>query len=223
MKHPATAAELAKTIDHAVLAPAATLADLEAGCETARRYNVASLCVRPADVARTAELLAGSDVLVSTVIGFPHGANLPRTKAFEAAAAVEDGAEELDMVLNIGRLVSGDLAAVEADITAVVQAAAGRCVKVILECALLSDEQKRQGCLAAVRGGAHYVKTSTGFASHGATVDDVALMRQVVGPDIGVKASGGIRSLDDAIAMISAGATRLGTSSTAAIVDAIGT
>lgn len=214
-----TRQQMAKMIDHAVLKPDATDDDLRAACELCARLDVASLCVRSRDVARTAELLAGSDVLPSTVISFPHGATCSAVKVAEAQQAVADGAEELDMVLPIGALRSGDIDGVRADIAAVVGAASGRCVKVICECCYLTDEQIVAACQAARQAGAHYVKTSTGFGSHGAKVEQVRLMRETVGETMGVKASGGIRTLADALAMVDAGATRLGTSSGEAILD----
>jgi deoxyribose-phosphate aldolase len=214
-------ADLAGMIDHSVLAPQAGLPELAAGCEIARRYAVKSLCVKPCHVRQAAAVLAGSGVLVAAVVSFPHGADVSAVKAAQARQAVADGAAELDMVINIAALREGDLDLVQEDIAAVVRAADGRCVKAILECAMLSDAQKIAGCLAAKRAGAAFVKTSTGFAASGATVDDIRLMRSTVGQEMGVKASGGIRSLGDAMAMVRAGANRLGTSATAAILDAM--
>lgn len=216
---PLTRATLAKMIDHALLKPEATPADLEAVCTLCARLDVASLCVRPCDVADAARLLGDSDVMVSSVAGFPHGALAPTVKAEDAAQAVANGAEEVDMVLNIGRLRGGQIGYVRDDIAGVVRASGEACVKVILECCYLDREQIVAACRAAVEAGARFVKTSTGFGTGGATVEDVALMRNTVGPDVGVKASGGIRSLADAKAMIDAGATRLGTSSTEGILS----
>jgi len=216
-----TRKKLAGMIDHAVLPPAARADDLNAACDLARRYGVKTLCVKPCDVLPAVEALADSPVAVSTVVGFPHGGHLAATKAAEAAAAVADGAMELDMVANLGALRDGDFDAVRADIAAVVHAADGRCVKVILECCLLDEAAKRLACRAARQAGAQFVKTSTGFAAAGATVEDVRLLRAAVGSDMGVKAAGGIRTLADALAMIDAGANRLGVSATAIILDAL--
>lgn len=211
--------ELASFIDHTILKPDAPRADLVRLCEEARANRFASVCVQPWWVPLCADLLAGSTVKVCTVIGFPHGMNKPETKAFESRRAVEDGATELDMVINIGALKSKDLGTVERDIRAVVEAGHPRAsVKVILETAYLTDEEKAEGCALAKAAGADYVKTSTGFASGGATVEDVALMRRVVGEDMGVKAAGGIRDAEIARKMIEAGATRLGASASLEIV-----
>jgi deoxyribose-phosphate aldolase len=213
-----TPAQIAAMIDHAVLAPNATHADLHTACEIAARCHVAGLCVRPCDIAETKHLLSGSGVLTGTVIGFPHGTTSTAAKAAEACQAVADGADELDMVVNLSRLIDCDTLYVTDDIAAVVQAASGKLVKVILECGYLSDEQIVAGCLSAQSAGAHFVKTSTGFGICGAKVEHVRLMRKTVGDAMGVKASGGIRSLADALAMIHAGANRLGTSSTEKIL-----
>lgn len=208
-------------IDHAVLKPTAGRGDVLAGCELARRLEVASLCVRPCDVAPAARELSGCDVAVGTVIGFPHGTTTTAAKVAEARQAVSDGAEELDMVVNIARLIDGEIDAVRDDIAAVVTAAGGRLVKVILECYYLGRDRMAAGCAATVAAGAQFVKTSTGFADHGATVEDVRFLRGCVGKDFGVKASGGIRSADDALAMIQAGANRIGTSNTEQILNAL--
>ena len=183
-------------------------------CDEARQYGFASVCVNPAWVRAAARNLRGSNVLTCTVIGFPLGANLADVKAYEARRAIMDGAQEVDMVINIGALKSGDDCAVENDIRAVAQAAHEYDVllKVIIETALLTDDEKVRACLAAKRAGADFVKTSTGFAKGGATVADVALMRQTVGAMLGVKASGGVKGLSDARAMLEAGATRIGAS-----------
>jgi len=215
-----TAAELAKTIDHSPLKPGLTISEVLASCEVAARYDVASVCCRPVDVARCRDALAGTDVLVGTVIGFPHGSHLTATKVFEAERAIEQGAVELDMVLQIGLLRSGRLDEVEADISAVVTAAGDAAiVKVILENTFLSDDEKVAGCRAAELAGARYVKTSTGYGPSGATLGDVRLMRATVSSDVKVKAAGGIRTLDEVIAFLDAGADRCGTSATAAILD----
>jgi deoxyribose-phosphate aldolase len=212
--------DVAKAIDHSLLRPELALETVAAGCALARRYEVASATVRPSDVARAAELLAGSDVLVGTVVGFPHGSATSAAKGFEAERALAGGARELDMVLNIGRLRSGDAEYVREDIHAVVAAAKGRAlVKVILENAYLADEQKVLGCRLAEEAGADFVKTSTGFAPSGATLDDVRLMRASVSPRIGVKAAGGVRSLDALLDVLRAGATRIGATATEQILE----
>lgn len=216
-----TYAQLAKTIDHSLLKPELTQTDVIAGCELARRYDTASVCVKPCHVKLAAERLAGSDVKVSTVIGFPHGSNLTAIKVAEAQAAMDDGAVELDMVLNIGELRSGNTALVQADIQAVVEAAhrRGAKVKVIFENAYLTDEQKITACRLSEAAGADWVKTSTGFAPSGATLDDLRLMRANVGPQVQVKAAGGVRTLDALLAVIDAGCTRVGATATAAMLD----
>jgi deoxyribose-phosphate aldolase len=206
-------------IDHSLLGPTLTVAEVEAGCEQAARLQVASVCARPCDVVLASRLLAGTGVLVGTVVGFPHGATTTPAKVEETRVAVEQGAREIDMVLTISRLRSGDLPAVEADIRAVVEAAAGSPVKVILENAYLTDAEKVAGCLAAERAGAAFVKTSTGFAPTGATVADVRLMRATVAPSVEVKAAGGIRTLDAVLDLLAAGATRFGSTATATILD----
>lgn len=212
--------QVAKTIDHSLLRPELDTESVRAGCELARAYDVASACVKPCDVALARELLAGSHVKVSTVIAFPHGASTTAVKAFEAERAIAEGAEELDMVLNIGRLRSGAADEVRADIQAVVEVAAGRAlVKVILENAYLDQAQKVLGCRLAEEAGADFVKTSTGFAPSGATLDDLRLMRRTVSPGIGVKAAGGIRTLDALIDALNAGATRIGATATKTILE----
>jgi deoxyribose-phosphate aldolase len=216
-----TAAQLAKTIDHSLLKPELTEKEVIAGCELAHLYHVASVCVKPADVPLAARLLAGSDVAVGTVIGFPHGSNATSIKAAEAAEAVASGATELDMVINIGALRSGRLDYVRDDIRAVVQAAQSKAiVKVIIETAYLTREEKVTACRLVEKAGAHFVKTSTGFAPSGATVEDIRLMRETVGPHIQVKAAHGVRTLDATLEMIGAGATRVGATATAAILTA---
>jgi len=215
-----TVEELAKVIDHAILRPEFTDADVIAGCELAQRYHVASVCVRPCDVALAAKLLSGTDVAVGTVIGFPHGSSTTVVKAAEARQALADGATELDMVLNIGALRSGRFDYVRDDIKAVVDAAQGRAhVKVILENAYLTTEEKVTACKLAEAAGVDFVKTSTGFAPTGVTVDDIKLMRVTVGPRVGVKAAHGIRTLDAILEIIDAGATRVGAQATATILD----
>ncbi|HSN76435.1 MAG TPA: deoxyribose-phosphate aldolase [Anaerolineae bacterium] len=201
-------------IDHTLLKPDASREEITKLCAEARANSFATVCVNPAWVALCADLLRGSPVKVCTVVGFPLGATLPEVKAFETERAIAGGASEIDMVQNIGALKSRDYKLVAEDVAAVVRAAHARqaSVKVIIEAALLTDEEKVESCAIAQAAGADYVKTSTGFASGGATAADVALMRQVVGPSIGVKAAGGIRSAKDAQAMIAAGATRLGAS-----------
>ncbi|GLY07118.1 MULTISPECIES: deoxyribose-phosphate aldolase [Actinoplanes] len=214
-----TVAQIAKMIDHSILRPEFTNEDVREGCAIALKYNVASVCVRPADVPLTAQLLAGSDVKVGTVIGFPHGDSATETKVAQTELAVAQGATEIDMVLNIGWLRGGDINAVEQEIQAIVKAAGDAHVKVILETAYLTDEEKLAACWASERAGAAFVKTSTGFAPKGATVDDVALMRSAVSAKVQVKASGGVRTLDAILAMTAVGVTRFGSSSTADILE----
>ncbi len=213
--------ELNRYIDHTLLKPAATRADIAKLCAEAKEYRFASVCVNSAHIAEVAAALAGTDVTPCCVVGFPLGAMETEAKAFEAARAAALGAREIDMVIDIGAAKEGDFARVEADIAAVVSAIQGRAkLKVILECCLLTDEEKTAACLAAKRAGADFVKTSTGFSTGGATEHDVALMRAAVGDDMGVKASGGIRTREDALRMIAAGASRIGASAGIAIVTA---
>jgi deoxyribose-phosphate aldolase len=215
-------AELARLIDHSVLKPDATADDIVAGADVVREWNVGYYCVQPCWVPLAASSLAGTQALVISVVGFPHGCDRPDVKAHATELAVADGAREIDTVMHFGALRSGDTAATAADIAAVVRAAQGVPVKVILEAAALSEAEKRLACRLAVDAGAAFVKTSTGFhPSGGATAADVRLMRGVVGPDVGVKASGGIRTLADAQAMLAAGANRIGASATAAILAAL--
>ena len=216
-----TETQIAKTIDHSLLRPELDDAFVEAGCRLAAEYDVASVCVRPVDVRRAAAILAGTDVKVGTVIGFPHGAHLTTTKVFEAHRALEDGATELDMVIDIGALKSGRDSDVQADIAAVVEAAnaGGAIVKVILENAYLSDDEKVRGSRLAEAAGAAFVKTSTGFAPGGATHEDLALMRRTVSDHIQVKAAGGVRTLDAVIDVMNLGTTRIGATATKAIID----
>ena len=211
--------DLAGFIDHTLLRADATAADIDRLCDEARQHRFASVCVNPSWVGRAAADLAGSGVAVCSVVGFPLGAHTPAVKAAEAAGAIGDGAREIDMVIDIGALKSGDYALVERDIAGVVAACrpVGAVCKVIIEAAMLTDEEKVAASLLAGRSGAHFVKTSTGFGPGGATTHDVALMRRAVGPAIGVKAAGGIRTRQDAEALIAAGATRLGTSAGVAI------
>lgn len=209
---------LNKMIDHTLLKANATRAQIEKLCDEAVENDFASVCVNTCWVPMAASRLAGSPVNVCTVVGFPLGAMAPASKAAEAARAVADGADEVDMVINVGWLIAGEDDAVRADIAGVVEAAQGRCVKVILECCLLTDEQIVRACELSVEAGAAFVKTSTGFSTGGATVKDVALMRKTVGDRCKVKASGGIHTAEEAQAMVDAGADRIGTSSGIAIV-----
>ena len=210
----ATAHDWASLIDHTLLKPEASEADIRKLCEEAAQFGFASVCVNPAWVKKASGFLKGSGVPVCTVIGFPLGATLPDVKAFEARRAIFNGATEVDMVINIGALKSGDDCAVEDDIRAVVEAAHENHVlcKVIIETALLTDDEKVRACIASKNAGADFVKTSTGFAKGGATANDVALMRHTVGKALSVKASGGVKGIDDARAMFEAGATRIGAS-----------
>jgi deoxyribose-phosphate aldolase len=205
---------LASMIDHTLLKPDATPDQIAQLCYEARKYGFASVCVNPTHVKMCADLLKGTDVKVCTVIGFPLGATPPEVKAFEAQKALEDGATEIDMVINIGALKARDYTLVARDIRGVVEVchAAGALVKVIIEAALLDDEEKVTACLLAKEAGADFVKTSTGFGPSGATVEDVALMRRVVGSEMGVKAAEGIRTAEDARRMVQAGANRIGAS-----------
>ena len=210
----ATAGDWASLIDHTLLKPEATESDIKKLCDEAAQYGFASVCVNPTWVKKASEFLRGSNVPVCTVIGFPLGATISDVKAYETRRAIFNGAREVDMVINVGALKSGDDCAVEADIRGVVEAAHenGILCKVIIETALLTDEEKVRACLASKNAGADFVKTSTGFAKGGATVADIALMRRVVGKDLGVKASGGVKGIEDAKAMVEAGATRIGAS-----------
>jgi deoxyribose-phosphate aldolase len=220
MDAPGSARELATWIDHTLLKPEAGGEAIDRLCAEARARGIWSVCVNPIWIARAGAALQGSEVRVCTVIGFPLGACAPEVKAFEAARAVEAGADELDMVVAIGALLDGRLDEVERDIAGVVAAARGKLVKVILETALLDEQAIVHGCERALAGGAGYVKTSTGFGPGGATLEAVRRMRAVVGSAAGVKASGGIRDAATARAMIEAGASRLGTSASLAILDA---
>jgi deoxyribose-phosphate aldolase len=211
-------AQLARHIDHTVLRPDALQGDIERACQVARALGCAGVCVNPIHVALASRLLIGSSVLVVSVVGFPFGATYSAVKVLETELAVRDGADEIDMVLAIGQLRDDELDYVESDIAAVVRAAAGRPVKVILECGLLTDAQKRRGAEVAAKAGAAFVKTSTGFLGSGATAHDVTLLNQAVGTRLSVKATGGIRFFEDAVALLEAGASRLGASRTEAVL-----
>ena len=211
---------IAAMIDHTLLKPEATPAQIEKLCAEAAEYHFASVCVNPVYIPLAARLLKGTGVKVCCVVGFPLGAIAPEQKAAEAASCAAMGAEELDMVIHGGAAKAGDWALVQRDIEGVVKAAAGHTVKVIIETCLLTDEEKVKACEAAKAAGAHFVKTSTGFSTGGATTHDIALMRKTVGPEMGVKASGGIRDYETAMAMIEAGANRIGASAGIAIVAA---
>ena len=213
--------DVAKTIDHSLLRPELDDAFVEAGCRLALAYDVASVCVRPADVVRARMILDGTSVAIGTTIGFPHGNHLTVTKVFESVRAIGDGARELDMVIQIGALKSGRDADVESDIRAVVDVAhaAGAIVKVIFENAYLTDDEKVRACHLTEAAGGDFVKTSTGFAPTGATHEDLALMRRSVSPHIGVKAAGGVRTLDALIDVMALGVTRVGATATATILD----
>ena len=210
---------LAKTIDHTLLKPDATTEQIVKLCNEAKEYGFASVCVNPSRIALAAKELEGTDVTPCCVVGFPLGAIPSESKAAETAVAVKNGAREVDMVINIGAAKDGDWAKVEGDIAAVKQACGAAKLKVIIEACLLTDDEKVQACLASKRAGADFVKTSTGFSKGGATAADVKLMRETVGPDMGVKASGGIHNRAEALAMIEAGASRIGASSGIAIVS----
>lgn len=214
-----TRSTLAKTIDHTLLRANATAPQILTLCAEARQMGSASVCINPAWVLLCARDLAGSNVLVCTVIGFPLGANATGIKAAEARLAVDQGAGEVDMVINLGLAKVGDWGGVEEDIHAVVEAVGKATVKVILENCYLTDVEKRQACLTAARAGARFVKTSTGFGTGGATVEDIRLMKETVGDRLQVKASGGVRTCQGALAMLAAGADRIGTSSGLAILD----
>ncbi|ERI91279.1 deoxyribose-phosphate aldolase [Clostridiales bacterium oral taxon 876 str. F0540] len=212
--------KLAKMIDHTILKPEATEEQVRRVCEEALKYKFASVCINPCHVKLTASLLKGSDVKVCTVIGFPLGANTSAVKAFETSEAIREGTQEVDMVINIGKLKDRDYDYVREDIKAVVESAKGKALtKVIIETCLLTDEEKIEVCKLAKEAGADFVKTSTGFSTGGATYEDVKLMRETVGENMGVKASGGVRSYNDAESVIKAGASRIGASSSIAICE----
>ena len=214
-----TARLLARRIDHTMLRPEARRADIERVCREAVHFGCATVCVNPVWVALASELLDGTSVKVVAVIGFPFGASLTAAKVFETELAVRDGADEIDMVVAIGQLKDGDLSFVSSDIAAVVQAAAGRPVKVVLECGLLSDDEKRTAVDISAGAGAVFVKTATGFLGSGATIHDVRLMHRAARGRLAVKATGGIRFFEDAIALLDAGASRLGASRTEAVLS----
>ncbi|HBE88672.1 MAG TPA: deoxyribose-phosphate aldolase [Elusimicrobia bacterium] len=213
------ASSIAGMIDHTLLKANATQEEIGKLCEEARKYKFASVCVNPGYVAMSSRLLRGSGVMVCTVIGFPLGSTTPTVKAIEARDAIANGADEIDMVINIGALKSGNDALVLDDIRAVREATRGKCLKVIIETSYLTKEEKVRACRMSKQAQADFVKTSTGFGSGGATVEDIALMRETVGPEMGVKASGGIKDAKAAEDLIKAGATRLGTSASIAIVS----
>ncbi|AMY06606.1 deoxyribose-phosphate aldolase [Staphylococcus condimenti] len=213
--------DFAKYIDHTLLKPDATLNQIDKLIDEAKEYHFKSVCINPTYVKHAAEALKDSDVLVCTVIGFPLGANTSATKAFEVEDAIKNGADELDMVINIGALKDGRYDEVKEDIEAVVEASGDHTVKVIIETVLLTDEEKRKASEISKEAGADFVKTSTGFAGGGATVEDVKLMKEVVGDDLEVKASGGVRNLEDFKAMIEAGATRVGASAGVQIIQGL--
>jgi deoxyribose-phosphate aldolase len=220
MTHPKYSKEkIAKTIDHSLLKPEMTRDEVRQGCEIAKKYQVASVCCKPSDVAFCAEILKGSNVEVGTVVGFPHGSSTTETKVYETKDAISNGATEIDMVLNIGQLKSGLYDAVKADIAAVVEAAAGKLVKVILENAYLNDDEKVTACKLCEAAGAHYVKTSSGYAPSGATIADVKLMRATVSSSVKVKSAGGVRTLDALIEMLDAGVERSGATTTNIMLD----
>ena len=212
---------IAKMLDHSTLQPWLTEADVRKGCEIALRYKTATVCARPGDMKLVSKLLEGSGVLPCTVIGFPHGAHLTSVKVFEAEQAVADGCKELDMVINIGRMKGGDYDYVENDIRAVAEAAhkGGAILKVIIETCYLTDEEKTVACQLSEKAGADFVQTSTGYGTHGATPEDVALMRAAVSDKVKVKAAGGMRTLDAILAVRAAGADRCGVSATEAIMQ----
>ena len=211
--------QINKYIDHTLLKAFATKEDIKKLCEEAKKYDFKSVCVNPANISYAKECLEGSDVLVCTVIGFPLGANTKEVKALETMDAINNGADEIDMVINVGKAKEGDFDYIENEIKMVVAASAGKTTKVIIETCYLTDEEKVNCCLAAKRANATFVKTSTGFGTGGATPEDIHLMRETVGPEMGVKASGGVRNLADLEAMVENGATRIGASSGVAIME----
>ena len=211
--------QINKFIDHTLLKAFATSDEIRKLCEEAKKYNFKSVCVNPVHVSLAKECLEGSDVLVCTVIGFPLGANTKEIKAFETIDAIKNGADEIDMVINIGKAKEHNYTYIEDEIKMVVAASTGKTTKVIIETCYLNDEEKMNCCLAAKKAKATFVKTSTGFGTGGATANDIRLMRETVGPDMGVKASGGIRNLDDLELMVENGATRIGASSGVAIME----
>ena len=215
-----TPADMAKYIDHTYLKPEASVNEIRKICDEAKKYHCASVCVNPSYIQYVAQQLEGSGVTPCCVIAFPFGTSTPEAKAFEASDAASKGAREIDMVINVGAIKSGDWLLVKRDIEGVVNAVKGRAkVKVIIEACLLTDEEKVKACTVAKLAGAAFVKTSTGYSTGGATVEDVRLMRETVGPEMGVKASGGIHSYEEAVAMLKAGASRLGASATLKIME----
>ncbi len=210
---------LNKYIDHTLLKPEATKDQIKKLCEEAKEYDFKSVCVNPTQVAYAKELLSGSDVLVCTVIGFPLGANTTAVKAFETEDAIKNGADEIDMVVNIGAIKEQNFDLVKEDIKAVVKSSDDKLVKVIIETCLLTDEEKRKLCQIVIDAGADFIKTSTGFSTSGATKEDITLFKEEVGNKIGIKASGGVRNIEDANVMIKCGATRLGTSGGVQIIN----
>jgi deoxyribose-phosphate aldolase len=213
--------QIAKMLDHSLLKPELTVEQMVEGCRLARRYDIAAACVKPSEVARAREELRGSSVLATTVVGFPHGAHHTEVKAFEAERAIRDGAGELDMVLNIGRLLSRDFDYVQKDIAAVVEVghAHGVIVKVIFENCYLTDELKVEACRLCERAGADFIKTATGFGTGGTVIADVVLMRNAAGPRVKVKAAGGIRTLSTMLPVVRAGAVRFGTTASDVIIE----
>lgn len=216
-----TVKDIAKMIDHSLLNPTMTSEDIKNGCEIAKQYDCATVCVKPSEVSVAAEALKGTDVLVTTVVGFPHGSNKTEIKVAEAELAMDEGCKELDMVLNIGRMLGGDYAYVEKDIKAVVDAAHKRnvIVKVIFENCYLNDEQKIEACRICDKVGADFVKTSTGYGTGGATIEDLKLMRENTSDKVRVKAAGGVRTLDQALAVKAVGTVRFGATATKVILD----
>lgn len=213
--------QINKLIDHTILKATATTSDIEKLCQEARFNDFKSVCVNPANVLLASKLLEGSDVLVCTVIGFPLGANTIEIKVLETIDAIKNGADEIDMVINVGKAKEHDFEYIEKEIKSVVAASGDKTVKVIIETCYLTDEEKETCCIAAKKAEADFVKTSTGFGTGGATKEDIALMRKTVGPEMGVKASGGVRSLEDLEVMVEAGATRIGASAGIAIMQAL--
>ena len=214
-----TLRQVAKTIDHSLLKPEMSREEVAAGCEIAKKYDVASVCCKPSDVSFCADLLQGTDVEIGTVVGFPHGSSCTETKVFETKLAIQHGATEIDMVMNVGWLKSGMFDEVQADIAAVVSAANGKCVKVILENSYLTKEEIVKACQLVEAAGGDYVKTSTGYAPTGATIEDVKLMKASVSENIKVKSAGGVRTLDVLLEYLDAGISRSGATTTAVMLD----
>ena len=214
-----TLQQVAKTIDHSLLKPEMTRAEVQEGCEIAKMYDVASVCCKPADVKFCSDLLKGTNVEVGTVVGFPHGSSATETKVFETKLAINQGATEIDMVINIGWMKSGMYDDVQADIAAVVKAAEGKCVKVILENAYLTKEEIAKGSKLVEAAGADYVKTSTGYAPTGATLEDIKIMKENVTSKVKVKSAGGVRTLDVLLEYLEAGISRTGATTTSTMLD----